>query len=880
MKNFLLFIFIITSQFLFAHNGELISINNVNIDSHCEFVFFEFELENVNEILLNNVRIELQAKEQVIHSKEYASIPLKKYTDEVFAISVDKFKNIDPHDLQIVVTEIFDLEKDWGGWHGFDPSTANYNDIGDFEIYADAPWRMGIYDENNNKRPIPIHMLLHDGEQILLQEIKPNLEFIDIYIKKSTESEFRAINFDQLSSSQFDALITTKSPDADSIGIQSFLNSMAEKDANHTIAFKEKYNANKDFYYTHLNNTFWYFTLMLPPEELSDFTDDDYLDIRVEFTLRNISGQQNFRNSYLRVFRNKEDMPKLPGYYRGDTHVHTVYSLSIIEFGNPLEATKEAADAIGVDWIIITDHTASFDEWRGGDVAAAWNRLGEEVDALNVEDPSIVLIKGQEISLNSGQGELIHFLAYPGYETPTNLPYIGDGGGDIILTQVTARSAFRKLEEINGFAYAAHPFATEDEVPIIGGHWNIGDVDFPFDGQQFDVGGHVLCNKLGAPSDIFSSNNNELIVEGLKGAQIWGDRFSMVNETNAYDPYNIRDEAGAALFEATPIGDKHYLNRYRQGEQVVNFVNLKGLKEKNANPDLKNFKFYFSAGTDAHGSFNYSNTSGFGTVFDVEDVEVKNVAFGNIACIAYCPDGMGAQGENALKAMHDGSFSLTDGPIIVQGMSLDGANTENEVMMGMDTIIELEDVDDVFMNFQLASTEEFGAATYLKVFVGTEDGEQSFTITELADYEDAISMSLEEVLQEAELIIQPNKYIYVRAELQTLANYGANSPRILDEEYFHAFTNPTWVKVNDLETAIFDEQINAFSIYPNPVSENLFIKSDLKIKDVSVFNAEGKLVLQKKLRNNLVNVSSLPSGNYTLQAIFEGEVIVRKFVVQ
>ncbi|MCB0502225.1 MAG: T9SS type A sorting domain-containing protein [Bacteroidetes bacterium] len=865
---------------LHAHEGELLSIRNVKIDAHCSVVHFEFELENVNEILLRDVKLDLMSGNTVLASKHYNEAPLERFSEESFDLSVNIFQNVDPKTIRIVVSEIFGLQKDWGGWHGIDPSVMNYNDVGDFEIYADAPWRMSIYDDNNEKRSIPIHMLLHDGNQIWSSTLKPNLEFVDVYIKKSTETTFEALNFNQLSAEEFDALFTSRSPDADSVGIQSFDASMVEQDPNHTLAFKESYNANKDFYYTNLNNPYWYFTLMLPPTYLDDFSDNDFLDIHVKFTLRNNVGDPFYRNSFLRVFRNKEDIPTLPGYYRGDTHVHTAFSLSIIEFGNPIAATKEAAEAIGIDWVIVTDHSASFDEWRGRGLDKTWRRLQTEINDLNAEDPSVPFISGLEVSLKNRQGELVHFLAYPGYDTPTNMPFLGDGGGDIEQTNTTAVKTLERLDSIGGFAYAAHPFANKDEVPT-GGNWNVGDAGFPHDGLQFDVGGQVLCNAVNEPSDVFSNDNDKVVQDRLKGGQIWGDRYSMINETDPYDPYNIKAEVNAPLFEAAPVNNSYYLNRYRQGEQVINFVNKKGLIAKNQNPEIKNFKFYFSAGTDAHGSFNYSNTSGFSTIFDEDNVEVKNLAFGNISCVAYCPNGMGDEGQGALKAMYDGNFSLSDGPILVNGISLNGEDVVNELMMGMDTAVTVSDIEDMFVNFQFATTAEFGEAQYIKVFVGTEEGESSFLINDIEAYNATITMPLSDVLEQAGLAVDTNKYIYIRSELLTLAEYGANSPRILEQENFYSFTNPVWIKLNqDVTINVTEQQLKEFLIYPNPVSSVLYISTDLKIKQANVYDASGKLVLQKRLRNNALDVSELSAGNYSLEVLIDDVRVAKQFIVK
>ena len=68
-----------------------------------------------------------------------------------------------------------------------------------------------FYDEDQNKVGIPLHILVHDANDILLQLNKPHLEFVDIYLKKSTNSDFGdALNFNSLSAVDFESLFYPK----------------------------------------------------------------------------------------------------------------------------------------------------------------------------------------------------------------------------------------------------------------------------------------------------------------------------------------------------------------------------------------------------------------------------------------------------------------------------------------------------------------------------------------------------------------------------------------------------------------------------------------------------------------------------------------------
>jgi hypothetical protein len=60
-----------------------------------------------------------------------------------------------------------------------------------------------------------------------------------------------------------------------------------------------------------------------------------------------------------------------------------------------------------------------------------------------------------------------------------------------------------------------------------------------------------------------------------------------------------------------------------------------------------------------------------------------------------------------------------------------------------------------------------------------------------------------------------------------------------------------------------------FSVYPNPVRDNLYVKSAKDIAEFHVFNMVGQKVYSEK--NNSItpqlNISNLSKGNYMLQMI-------------
>ncbi|MDN3491482.1 FG-GAP-like repeat-containing protein [Winogradskyella bathintestinalis] len=79
-----------------------------------------------------------------------------------------------------------------------------------------------------------------------------------------------------------------------------------------------------------------------------------------------------------------------------------------------------------------------------------------------------------------------------------------------------------------------------------------------------------------------------------------------------------------------------------------------------------------------------------------------------------------------------------------------------------------------------------------------------------------------------------------------------------------------------------DETLGDVSIYPNPVKEELTIKTSANVinKIATVFDINGKRILSMKLKSNKIDVSKLTSGVYFLRLESEGKTMKRKFIKQ
>ncbi len=81
--------------------------------------------------------------------------------------------------------------------------------------------------------------------------------------------------------------------------------------------------------------------------------------------------------------------------------------------------------------------------------------------------------------------------------------------------------------------------------------------------------------------------------------------------------------------------------------------------------------------------------------------------------------------------------------------------------------------------------------------------------------------------------------------------------------------------------SIFSSENSGASIFPNPVSEQLFLSpSIVKKGSVSVLDGTGRLVLRKEVNDGALDVSSLRNGTYVLRVEADGELMVFPFVKQ
>lgn len=738
------------------------------------------------------------------------------------------------------------------------------------EIIADAPYHIQKYDSLGNINSIPLHVFVHASSCVGCNNELMN---IVVKIKNASDSQFvSTLLFDDYTNEEFNNLFVNKSQTDLDFGIQSFEQSLPLKDASYTVNFTSDSHFFPSTTYTDITKDYWWFTMMIPADKLLGY--EDVIDLEVYFEL---DWDPDYV-CYLRVFRQTDAIPKVDGWLRGDVHYHGMFTQNDAEVGLPLDGTKLMAEYCGLDWITITDHSCDYDNY-GSDMYSNWTRLGNIVGDQNSQDDAFVFIRGIEMTVKNSADDQIHALVYPSAENPLAMPYFGDGDGDTFGTDVNVEMLSDSLVFHQSFAYAAHPFSQGDKLSfaVDGSVWNLGDASFPENDEPHEYFGTVICNDINTQSDIFSDDENKLLKNNIIGGEIWNLYSNLKTTGEKDDPWDVK-YSGNHGFELFPEDDNlNTTNRFMQNFEVAEFIWKKGLQAKNNNDLIENWKFNISAGSDAHGSFNYSTTDFFMGVSGF----VSDNAIGKLSSLTYCPQGAGNNGENVLNALKNGNLILSSGPIIGFEIDTDDQNETPEIIIGNDAVLDYNAAENSILRTFAASSEEYGDVVSKRLLIKTETENYVYDLpVNTDDWTIGLTEILSEVFWTPDAAL--DQWFLMRAELKTTKNYS--NPQIYRCETvdFYSYTNPIWLKINSPNNSTVYSQNLDFKFFPNPAKKSIKIEFPYERINgkISIINSLGQVVYCEEISGNIkVDLKNLESGIYFVK--FESKDLsnIKKLVV-
>ncbi|RMF11085.1 MAG: hypothetical protein D6762_00150 [Candidatus Neomarinimicrobiota bacterium] len=253
------------------------------------------------------------------------------------------------------------------------------------------------------------------------------------------------------------------------------------------------------------------------------------------------------------------DPDPLPGsdlYWWGDLHYHSNFTEDFVEFGASLRATRQAAAALGLDFVAVTDHSYDLDDrpgsWTESDPdLQKWQRLQQSIRELNTRGTPL-LLAGEEVTVRNQRGRNVHLLVY---DHPRFIPGSGDGAEKPLHTR-SEFSVRDVVEQVGpaGLTLAAHPrviVSPLERLLLNRGRWETADLRVPgLDGWQ-------ALN--GRPDAAFADALN-VWVEAL----LQGERPALLAGNDAHGNFNAFHQISLPMW-STRVHRRQILGQARTG---------------------------------------------------------------------------------------------------------------------------------------------------------------------------------------------------------------------------------------------------------------------------------------------------------------------------
>ena len=436
-------------------------------------------------------------------------------------------------------------------------------------------------------------------------------------------------------------------------------------------------------------------------------------------------------------------------WYYGDTHYHSSYTNDIKEFGNPIPDTRAAGQSMGLDWLIVTDHSVDLDDknpyWLDKGAESRWDDLGREVEAFS--DDGFRILRGEEVTALGQPGkqdDTLHMLVF-GTHFQKMIP-----------------GAFAKQSLLAGVTAKLADFAREAYGHLFGPVYNLGDVL----GGATEQGQAVAALKGRSVREqgalAFAAHPTLL-------AQLPGSTWEVEdlrNPINGMQAWNIRATVHAGP-EQNPFEHWTPAKTWEEGHNKQGIDLWAQMAQEKV--ELENPRFVLLAGTDAHGSFNYN----LAWWLDWNGVRADDNALGKVRTLLYLPYRDADAPRRApteaeiVAAIGLGSCVITDGPVLNLGLAFNGERAT------LGQVMTLKGDGPLAIEVQAASTDEFGPIEKIEALYFFQDMEE---VSETINFQVGARRTLAQDI--------PSRSGYIRLAVET--TNGSDT--------FRCFTNPIWFK--------------------------------------------------------------------------------------
>jgi len=111
--------------------------------------------------------------------------------------------------------------------------------------------------------------------------------------------------------------------------------------------------------------------------------------------------------------------------------------------------------------------------------------------------------------------------------------------------------------------------------------------------------------------------------------------------------------------------------------------------------------------------------------------------------------------------------------------------------------------------------------------------------------------------------------------------YQANIDNTTTQDYFLGYiTGQDTIILSTLSLPVIENGSFELEIYPNPTSDIINIKSNLKAQSYTIYDLLGKLIGSDTIKDNSINMSHLSSGEYLLVLKFDDNITSTEKIIR
>ncbi len=302
-----------------------------------------------------------------------------------------------------------------------------------------------------------------------------------------------------------------------------------------------------------------------------------WVEVDVSFVLDRQGRSKTYHNDNhrtsshkpLRVFLAEDPLPRFSGLHFGDPHTHSHFTDDQVEFGVPLLPAIKLAQAMGLTYFCVTDHSYDLDDHPDSYLVndptlTKWKKFQSEVDQANTQVEDFAVVRGEEVSCRNSDGKNVHFLILGQQDF---IAGTGDGAERWLKTRSEhSVEEVLKHRSVNSVAFAAH---AKERVPFLQrlllgrGMWNDSEL-----GLEGMTGMQIINGRLDESFLESYSAWTRLLLRGKKLYAIAGN--------DAHGNFNRFRQVGIPFISISESGDQIF-GRMRTGIFADGRVSERGL---------------------------------------------------------------------------------------------------------------------------------------------------------------------------------------------------------------------------------------------------------------------------------------------------------------